>query len=85
MTDPNKDMYAELIDPQIALELLPKKIAERKQIITSIVLDLQVVSESAFGSGEETAALTKQLEANKDFLRIYEDRLKRVQDAVRGT
>lgn len=84
MTDPNRDMYAELIDPQIALELLPKKIEERKRIITSLVLDIQVAQESAFGTGEECALLEKQLNANRDFLRIYEDRLKRVQEAVRG-
>lgn len=80
-----KDNFAADIDPQLALEILPQKITERKKVITSLTLDLQIAQASTFSTGEEIAQLERAIQAQKSFLKLYEERLEAVRKAIAGT
>ena len=92
--DDNRDSLPELhivkesfigdIDPAAALEILPQKIADRKKVITSIALDLSVLDESPHCDPNEREAVAKNLEAQKNFLSIYEKRLAAIHRAIAG-
>ena len=72
----------EQIDPVLALEILPQKIAERKRMVTSLALDLSILGESQFCDPAEKAILEKNLAAQRNFLELYERRLDSVHRAI---
>lgn len=72
------------IDPVLALELLPQKIDERKRLIASLMLDLQVVQESPYGKAEEVLRLEEAISIQQNYLALFEKRLHAITAAANG-
>jgi hypothetical protein len=77
--------FAQDIDVAQALELLPKKIADRKAVISELALEHSVAEAVDFpGKQAQLDALTQQMFLHKRFLTEYERRLEAIKAAVKG-
>lgn len=76
--------YSQDIDPALALELLPQKIAKTRRDITEVALDLSVIEATPGHAEGDIVFLTARLPFLKALLAEYETRLRAIQKAARG-
>lgn len=70
------------LDPARVEAILKQRIDTKKNDITALTIDMQVASASEFGNPAEIAGLQTQIVAQKDYLRLYEERLMKIKKAV---
>lgn len=75
---------AQDIDPAQALDLLPKKIADRAAIITELALELSVANDIDGVPVVELDRLEAQIAMHKKFKAMYIQRLEAIRAAVAG-
>lgn len=71
------------IDPIMALKLLPQKIDGRKEVLSSLLLDLAVATEAG-AKAEELAEIKSAVAMQRAYLAGFESRLAAIQKAANG-